>query len=98
MATTTSAAGLEEKSLGGAARSPTSDSESVLSQAVESAAVGADGEEQPAGLPFSKARCIALVITVTGAAFLNVSRCSILVSPTAVRDQRDTRQCPPRRL
>lgn len=30
-------------------------------------------QEQEPGLPFSKARCIALVATVTGAAFLNVS-------------------------
>jgi len=78
MATPTSAAAIEEKSLGGAAQSPTSDSESVLSQVVENAGVGADGEEQPVGLPLSKARCIALVITVTGAAFLNVSLCSVL--------------------
>ncbi|KAI1503195.1 drug resistance protein [Biscogniauxia marginata] len=35
---------------------------------------GVDGDEQkrPPGLPFSKARCIALVATVTGASFLNI--------------------------
>lgn len=36
----------------------------------------ADGEEETIetkpGLPFSKARCIALVVTVTGASLLNV--------------------------
>jgi hypothetical protein len=32
-------------------------------------------------LPFSKARCIALVATVTGASFLNVSLAARLVSP-----------------
>jgi hypothetical protein len=36
--------------------------------AVEAGHHGHDGN----GLPFSKARCIALVVTVTGAAFLNV--------------------------
>lgn len=30
------------------------------------------GEEDAPALPFSKARCIALVATVTGASFLNV--------------------------
>jgi len=32
------------------------------------------------GLPFSKARCIALVVTVTGAAFLNVRFSIFLIS------------------
>lgn len=30
-------------------------------------------QDQPPALPFSKARCIALVATVAGASFLNVS-------------------------
>jgi hypothetical protein len=39
----------------------------------EEVATGRKGEEKKGnGLPFSKARCIALVATVTGAAFLNV--------------------------
>lgn len=33
-------------------------------------------EDENGDLPMSKARCIALVATVTGAAFLNVSRSS----------------------
>ena len=33
---------------------------------------GDEEEKRPPGLPFSKARCIALVATVTGASFLNV--------------------------
>ncbi|KAG8406296.1 hypothetical protein J3459_019243 [Metarhizium acridum] len=33
-----------------------------------------DGEDGNGDLPMSKARCIALVATVTGAAFLNVSQ------------------------
>jgi hypothetical protein len=42
----------------------------------ESTAAAIDQESQddePIGLPFSKARCIALVATVAGASFLNVS-------------------------
>ena len=38
------------------------------------AAGGVVGEKTSSSLPFSKARCIALVATVTGAAFLNVSQ------------------------
>lgn len=34
-------------------------------------------QDQPSALPFSKARCIALVATVAGASFLNVSRCPL---------------------
>lgn len=40
-------------------------------QAVEAGPEGDDGPIKPT-LPFSKARCIALVATVTGASFLNV--------------------------
>lgn len=51
----------------------------MLSEAIEIVAnpdnvidAGEEGE-RPSELPFSKARCIALVLTVTGASFLNVS-------------------------
>lgn len=37
---------------------------------------GGDGESDD-GLPMSRARCIALVATVTGAAFLNVSELNV---------------------
>jgi len=63
----------QEKGLGKAGRPPTSDG-SALSDAIEDVVANVGEEdEQPAGLPFSKGRCIALVLTVTGAAFLNVS-------------------------
>lgn len=40
-----------------------------------------DDDDTKPTLPFSKARCIALVATVTGASFLNVSTsCSIIAS------------------
>lgn len=45
-------------------------------QAVESGPEEDDGTTKP-GLPFSKARCIALVATVTGASFLNVGSIAI---------------------
>lgn len=55
---------------------PTSASESVSireeADAVDNAAQ--PPEEAVSGLPFSKARCIALVATVTGASFLNVRK------------------------
>jgi hypothetical protein len=59
----------------GVARAPTSGFESV---SIREDATGPDDTVQPAdepgsGLPFSNARCIALVATVTGASFLNVS-------------------------
>jgi hypothetical protein len=63
----------QEKGLGKIDRPPTSDG-SVASDVVENAAAGDDEQnEQPTMLPFSKGRCISLVLTVTGAAFLNVS-------------------------
>lgn len=81
----TTAAGLDkaelpsdaEKGLGGASRSPTSDDES-LEVVDDNVADPGRQNQTPAGLPFSKGRCIALVITVTGAAFLNVSAVSCL--------------------
>jgi hypothetical protein len=33
-----------------------------------------ESSDQPNSIPFSKARCIAIVITVTGASFMNVSK------------------------
>jgi hypothetical protein len=45
----------------------------------------AEVDEQKSGLPFSKLRCIALVLTVTGASFLNVS-----TTPLFVRSAPDT--------
>lgn len=52
---------------------PTSDE----SSSIRSVTPGGDNEAvttpPPTQLPFSKGRCIALVLTVTGAAFLNVS-------------------------
>lgn len=47
---------------------------------VASSKHGSDGEDDQPPLPFSKARCIALVATVTGAAFLNVSALALLPS------------------
>lgn len=40
-----------------------------------------DGDTAKSELPFSKARSIALVVTVTGASFLNVSYTSYPASP-----------------
>jgi hypothetical protein len=63
---------------GGAVRSATSGSDSASVRVDPASAVAAGGSVQPVteerapGLPFSKARCIALVATVTGASFLNV--------------------------
>jgi hypothetical protein len=74
-----SAAPDTEKGLGAARvdRPPTSDgsvdvvSEREVESAVEDG-VGGEADEQRTVLPFSKGRCISLVLTVTGAAFLNV--------------------------
>ena len=68
---------VRDPALGGVDGAPTSGSASV-SIREETAAAAANGTVQPpvepgSGLPFSKARCIALVATVTGASFLNVS-------------------------
>lgn len=61
---------LPEKGVEAIRREPTSE-ESSLSIVIEAA------EEvepyEPPTLPFSKVRCIALVLTVTGASFINVS-------------------------
>ncbi|ORY04147.1 drug resistance protein [Clohesyomyces aquaticus] len=56
-----------------------------------------DGEgSRTSGLPFSKARCIALVLTVTGAAFLNTLgvQAAVIILPTigAALDIPDSRQ------
>jgi hypothetical protein len=70
-----SAAPETEKGLGAARvdRPPTSDgSVDVASEREVESAVDV-GDEQRTVLPFSKGRCISLVLTVTGAAFLNVS-------------------------
>ena len=80
----------QEKGLGKLARQPTSDG-SVTSDAVENvAADGDEQDEQAPALPFSKGRCISLVLTVTGAAFLNVShnsRCIINQAQTLTQLQ-----------
>ncbi|KAK4444913.1 aminotriazole resistance protein [Podospora aff. communis PSN243] len=78
----------QEKGLGKIDRPPTSDG-SVVSDAVENAAAGDDGQcEQPTTLPFSKGRCISLVLTVTGAAFLNTmsAQAVVIILPTIGRD------------
>ncbi|KAJ2985304.1 hypothetical protein NUW58_g5607 [Xylaria curta] len=64
----------EEKIVTGAA-DPTSD-------------VSESGKEDPPPLPFSKARCIALVATVTGASFLNTlsSQAVVIILPTIGRE------------
>lgn len=49
---------------------------------------GGDGESDDDGLPMSRARCIALVATVTGAAFLNVSEIE------SIHTHRDTHTTP----
>ena len=74
------AVSLRDATFGGAAedKAPTSGSDTISDREDAAAAAGSDGAVQPAeentnGLPFSKARCIALVATVTGASFLNVS-------------------------
>ena len=54
-----------------ATQAPTSD-ESVTSREVATDNEQNQDEDKPQ-LPFSKARCIALVATVTGASFMNVS-------------------------
>ncbi|GAP91933.2 putative major facilitator superfamily transporter [Rosellinia necatrix] len=67
----------DEKTVGGAATAePTSD-------------VSESGKlDTPPALPFSKARCIALVATVTGASFLNTlsSQAVVIILPTIGRD------------
>jgi hypothetical protein len=79
----TADSGLDEKKavsdrdaeFGGVVRTATSGSESVSIRDDGAGSVGAvpPAEEPGLGPPFSKARCIALVATVTGASFLNVS-------------------------
>lgn len=56
-------------------------------QAVESGPEEDDGTTKP-GLPFSKARCIALVATVTGASFLNTLSIQsvVIILPTIGED------------
>ncbi|KAK0619997.1 major facilitator superfamily-domain-containing protein [Immersiella caudata] len=78
----------QEKGLGRLDRPPTSDG-SVTSDAVENAAVGGnEQDEQAPALPFSKGRCISLVLTVTGAAFLNTmsAQAVVIILPTIGRD------------
>ncbi|KAI1415634.1 drug resistance protein [Hypoxylon sp. FL1857] len=61
----------------------------LSSQAIEGGAEGDDddGTIKP-GLPFSKARCIALVATVTGASFLNILSIQsvVIILPTIGED------------
>lgn len=61
----------KEKRETGPASKPNSD-ESITSD--DAGTVDEIVQEQPPALPFSKARCIALVATVAGASFLNVSK------------------------
>ncbi len=59
----------DEKEKGGVLQ-PASSEDAELSDVAEVA----EDNSQNSGLPFSKARCIALVATLTGASFLNVSQ------------------------
>jgi hypothetical protein len=59
-----------EKETGGALPPPSSE-DAEVSDVAEVAED--DSQNLTSGLPFSKARCIALVATLTGASFLNVS-------------------------
>lgn len=72
---------------------PTSD-ESEISDIAEAAEV-ADANPNT-GLPFSKARCIALVATLAGASFLNVSRMSSRHLCFRLGHSPDHRACPAR--
>lgn len=60
----------EEK---GVSRTPTSDWDASKTPSDDTSSGGSKDGSGYDGLPMSKARCIALVATVTGAAFLNVS-------------------------
>lgn len=66
----------QDPEFGRTGRAPTPDSRSGSIRDVET--TGPNGipsapDDAGSSLPFSKARCIALVATVTGACFLNVS-------------------------
>ena len=56
----------------GVAPQPPNSEDSEVSHAAEAAEE--DNQNLTSGLPFSKARCIALVATLAGASFLNVSQ------------------------
>lgn len=59
---------------------PISDESEVSDVAAEGAeVVGNQNQNLTSGLPFSKARCIALVATLAGASFLNVSHPILLL-------------------
>ena len=61
----------DEKEKGGVLQ-PASSEDAELSDVAEGAQD--DSQNPNSGLPFSKGRCIALVATLTGASFLNVSQ------------------------
>lgn len=54
-----------------------SNAETLGAESPRSGVLTAEDDGDKTGLPFSKARCIALVATVTGASFLNVSLCTM---------------------
>jgi hypothetical protein len=75
-----------EKDRGGAAVQQPNSEDSEVSDVAELQVAGEDTQNLTPGLPFSKARAIALVATLTGASFLNVSqllvcRCFVRGSP-----------------
>ncbi|KAM7195531.1 Major facilitator superfamily domain containing protein [Rhypophila sp. PSN 637] len=67
---------------------PKSDQSSVLSVPIQHTGVDNDSEELPPALPFSKGRCIAIVLTVAGASFINTlsGQAVIIVLPTIGRE------------
>ena len=65
-----------ERNRDGALQVPNSE-DSEVSDVAE---VVEDNQNLTSGLPFSKARCFALVATLSGAAFLNVSQLSLSLS------------------
>lgn len=58
----------------GIPQQPTSDESEVSDVAGVAEESQETAQNLTSGLPFSKARCIALVVTLTGSSFLNVSR------------------------
>jgi hypothetical protein len=69
----------EEAAAGGAHQQPNSE-DSEVSDAAEAAQE--HDQDLTSGLPFSKARCIALVATLAGASFLNVRLTEALPCPS----------------
>ncbi|KAG7287685.1 hypothetical protein NEMBOFW57_007198 [Staphylotrichum longicolle] len=75
-----------EKEKGGALLPPPSSEDAEVSDVAEVAED--DSQNLTSGLPFSKARCIALVATLTGASFLNSlsGQAVVIILPTIGKD------------